>query len=362
MPPSSFAPPARRRIRLALIALALTVLAGTVGMTLIEGWSPLDALYFTVVTLATVGYGDFSPQSTAGRLFAVGLIVVGVAGAAYAVGTLFEAFVEQRFFGELVRRRRTTYEIEHLRDHFIVCGYGRVGRHVVDALVKARRPLVVIEARPEGAAAARAAGQHVIEGDATQDAVLLKAGVQRARGVVTALDTDTANLFITLSCRALRDDLHIVSRVSEDEMEPKFLRAGANRVLCPYTLTGQWLANLVSAPQITDVLDMRTSADYPGLALEEVDVLPGSPLAGRTVGDAAIRADTGATIIALKRGDTLTPNPPPETTMQPGDCAIAFGSWEQLLRFQRFAGETPHSAQALAAPKRAATPQREPSP
>ncbi len=348
MPPS-FTPDTGRRIRLALIAIALTICAGTVGMMLIEGWSPLDALYFTVVTLATVGYGDFAPRSVAGRLFAIGVIVVGVASAGYAASTVFAAFVEQQFFGELVRRRRMTYEIEHLQNHYLVCGYGRVGRHVVDALVQTRRPLVVIEASPEGAAACRAAGHHLIEGDATQDAILLRAGVRRAKGVITALDTDTANLFITLSCRALREDLHIVSRISEDEMEPKFLRAGANRVLCPYTLTGKWLAALASAPHITDALDMRTGADYPGTALEEVTLTTSSLLVGRTTGDPAIRAATGATIIALKRGDTLTANPPPDTTMRPGDCAVAFGSWEQLLRFQQYAGETPYSANVMAA-------------
>ena len=354
LPSSSFVPETGRRIRRALLALALTICGGTVGFALIEHWSPLDAFYVTVVTLATVGYGDLAPESAAGRLFAVALIVVGVAGATYAASTLFASIVEQRFFGELVRRRRMTYEIEHLRDHYLVCGYGRVGRHVVDALVQMHRPLVVIEANVEGAAACRAAGHHVIEGDATQDAVLLRAGVQRAKGVITALDTDTANLFITLSCRALREDLHIVSRISEDTMEPKFLRAGADRVLCPYTLTGKRLASLASAPQITDALDMRTGADYLGIALEEVTLTMDSQLVGRTVSDPAIRAATGATIIALKRGDVLTPNPPPDTMMHPGDCAIAFGSWEQLLRFQQYAGETPHGATSAAA--RAAKP------
>jgi len=322
-----------RRIRIAVIALIATVIIGTAGYMLVERWSFLDALFMTVITLTTVGYGEVRPLSTGGRVFTIGLIFIGVSAAAYAASTLFETFIEQQFFGNILQERRMIRDIEHMQDHYIVCGFGRVGRNVVQELAGNHCPLVVVEGHPESAEAARAAGYLTVEGDATRDSVLLQAGVKRAKGVVSAVDTDTANLFIVVSCRALNEDLHIVARVSEEEIESKFLRAGADRVLCPYSLTGRRLAAMASAPNITDVLDMLVNPDYNGLALEEVQITAQSSLAGRNTGDAFIRRETGATVIAVKRGETITANPPEDTRIGAGDFVVAFGTREQLTRF-----------------------------
>ncbi len=332
-----------RRIRIALTALVVTVVAGTAGFMLIEGWSFLDAFYMTAITLTTVGYGEVHPLDPVGKIFTIGLIVIGVGAAAYTASTLFETLIEQRFFGEILRGRRMVHDIEALRDHYIVCGYGRVGRHVAEELAGNHRSLVVVEGRPEIAETARVDGYLVVDGDATRDSVLLQAGVKRAKGVVSALDTDTANLFIVVSCRALKEDLHIVSRVSEEEIETKFLRAGADRVLCPYSMTGRRLAAMASAPNITDVLDMMMNPDYNGLGLEEVEINADSPFVGKCTGDAFIREQTGTTVIAVKRGETINANPPADTVIAVGDFLVAFGTRDQLTRFLDVADQTPNS-------------------
>jgi voltage-gated potassium channel len=322
--------------------------AGTIGFMLIEHWSLLDALFMTTITLTTVGYDEVHPMDAAGRLFDIGLIVDGVATAAYAFSGLAETFIEQRFFRTIVKERRMAREIERLRDHFVVCGYGRVGMHVALELAREGKPFVVIEQDPTLVETCRATGFPVVLGDATQDAVLLRAGIERARGIVTALNSDAANLYITLSCRSLHADLFIVARASDESAEPKLARAGANRVLCPYSLTGRRLAEMVVEPEMTSIVEMIGRHRHLELYLEEATIRAESSLIGRQIGDASIRVETGAQIVAIKKFDgALLANPSPQLRINAGDTLVAIGTREQLHRFAALAGEMDAAAEEV---------------
>jgi len=326
------------RARIAIAALLVVFGIGTTGFMVIERWSFLDAAYMTVITLTTIGYGEVHPLGTGGRIFDMGLIVVGVTSVLYALGIIAEGALEQRLFQNIVKERRMAREIERLHDHFIVCGYGRVGMNVAIELAREGKEFVVIEQDPTLVEACHAAGYDVVMGDATQDTVLLRAGVERAKGVVTALNSDAANLYITLSCRSLHASLFIVARASEESVEPKLIRAGANRVLCPYSLTGRHLAEMVIAPQITNVMEVIGRHGHLELYLEEVTILGGSPLIGRQIGDATIRIETGAAIVAIKKyDDALLANPSPTLRINMNDTLVVIGTREQVGRFQTMA-------------------------
>lgn len=328
------------RVRIAVAALVVVFVLGTAGYMVIERWSFLDAAYMTVITLSTIGYGEVHPLGAAGRIFTMVLIVVGVATGLYALGTLAEAALEHHIFQSIVKERRMARDVERLRDHYIVCGYGRVGKHVAIELERVGKPFVVIERDADLAEQCRAAGYRLVQGDATQDAILLTAGVERARGVITAIDSDAANLYITLSCRSLRANLYIVARASDESVEPKLTRAGADRVLCPYTLTGRRLAEMVIEPQLTNVMEVIGRHSHLELYLEEVAVLPASPLVGRQIGDATIRVETGAAIVAIKKyDDTLLANPSPQLRINAADTLVAIGTREQLRRFNALASK-----------------------
>ncbi len=338
------------RLRIAIAALIAVFALGTVGFMVVEHWSLLDAMFMTMITLSTIGYGEVRPLDTPGRIFDMGLIIIGVATGGYAISVLAETFIEQQFFRRLVRERRMTREIEHLHDHFIVCGYGRVGLNVARELAGAGKRFVVIEQDNALVEECQAAGYDVVHGDATQDTVLIKAGVERARAVVTALSSDAANLYITLSCRSLRANLFIVARASEESVEPKFVRAGANRVLCPYSLTGRRLAEMVIDPQITDVIEVIGRHRHLELFLEEVTIHPDGGLVGREIGDATIRVETGAAIVAIKReDDRMLANPAPSTRITAGDTLVAIGTRDQLHRFRQLASEPANQPRAAGA-------------
>jgi voltage-gated potassium channel len=309
------------------------------GFMAIERWSFIDSFYMTVITLATIGYGEVRPLDTAGRIFDIVLIVVGVTSGAYAIGTIAELLIEQHVFQDVVRERRMTHEIDQLTKHVILCGYGRVGMNVAIELRRMGKPFVVLEQSVERVRQCHRLGYLAIAGDATQDSILLRAGVERAEAVVTALESDAANLYVTLSCRSLRTDLFIVSRASDESAEPKLLRAGANRVLCPYSLTGRWLAEMVAKPEIAEIVEFSGPSNHLDLHLDELTIAAGSPLVGREIGDTTIRTLTGATIIGRREHEAIIPNPAPDTPIGVGDTLLVIGTREQVRRFRTFMEE-----------------------
>lgn len=314
------------RLRRSLVAFLAVIVVGTLGYVLL-GFGLLDALYQTVTTVATVGYREVQPLSDVGQVFTMVLIVAGVGTALYTFGVTFEWLVE----GELRhtrRRRLMDRRIAHLHGHVIVCGWGRVGRAIAERMATDGTQVVVVDSNPERLDDIE--HLHVI-GDATRDSVLQEAGIERAKALIAAIDTDAENLYVTLSGRSLRPDLFIIARARDESSDAKLLRAGADRVVNPQALGGARMAAFVSQPHVSEFLDVVMHEGQVEFRLEEVRITDGSSLAGFTLRDARIREVTGALILALRNeeGDFVT-NPHPDTVVTPGQILIAIGTPSQL--------------------------------
>jgi voltage-gated potassium channel len=299
------------------------LLLGMIGLALSEDVGLWYAFRWALDTAATVG-GFPQPRTTAGQIIHVGLIVVGVGTLFYALATVAEFFVAGHV-GDLLAARRTQKMIDSLTDHHIICGFGRVGRQVARDLHAARGSYVVVDANPESRHRAEALGVRLIEGDATDDAVLEQAGIQRARSIIACADSDANNVFITLTARELRADIVIVARAANEDTEKKLKRAGADRVISPYKASGTEMARLALHPQLSGVVDV--DVEY---RMEEIMVGDACEAVGHTVGD--IRG--GAMIVGLRRGPDFQPQPPAETTLIPGDVIVAMGTPTTLERLE----------------------------
>lgn len=318
----------RQLIRPALI-IVLIMLTGTIGFMVIEGWGVLDALYMTVTTMATVGFGEIHPLSPQGRVFTIALIVLGVGGALYLLTTMMQ-FVFEGHLGRNLERRRMQRRIDHLRDHFILCGFGRVGRQVSHDFRAAGVPFVVIDVNQSSLDAAAEEGCLCVRGDAADDDTLRRAGIETARGLVTCVNSDADNIFVTLSARALRADLFIVARGNNDEAAPKLRRAGADRVVSPYSIGGRQMAMLATRPAAVELIDRVLSHADVDLLLEDFTIREGSRLVGRTVREVGQEIAPGVLILAIRRQAQLVTQPPWDAAVGVGDELVAFGTSAQL--------------------------------
>lgn len=314
------------------VGLLVLPAIGVAGYRWIEGWPLLDALYMTVITLSTVGYTEVHPMSSAGRIFTMGLIAGGGVLAAYALTQVAQIV----FSGELRRywvgqkRRRMLAE---LSQHFIVCGYGRVGRNVVAELQIERLPFVVIEPQADKVSAVQESGALAVQGDAAVEDVLRQAGIERARGLVACAKTDADNVFIVLTARSLRPDLTIVARADFEESAAKLRRAGANRVILPYHITGRRMVTMLVRPDVADFLDEVSHTSGMELVLEQIRIAPTSPLVGMSLADAQARHDFDVTVLACKHADgQWNTRPHSETVMQLGCQMIALGTLPNLQK------------------------------
>ncbi len=321
----------RRVVALILIPFLLFAF-GTVGYMIIEGWNVLDAFYMTAITLTTVGFGEVRTLTTYGRIFTVVLLVAGVAFVAYGLEYLLTANL-----GNTWRKRRMMQTIESLENHVIVSGYGRVGQSAVASLLNSKRNVVVIEKDPEKTAEMDQLGLTYLVGDATRDEALLQAGIERAWGLLICTGDDSRNLFIVLSARALNSKLYIVTRSVDAENDRKMRRAGANRVVSPYRIGGQHMANIVIRPHVTDFFDVVTLDGGIELWVEELVIGQTSTLVGRTVGEANIRQETGVSIIAMLR-ENHSSIPKAHTMLRAGDELIVVGTREQLTKLEKLTG------------------------
>lgn len=311
------------RFRLSLALLLATVVYGVVGYQLVESWSLLDSIYMTVITISTVGFREVSPLGAGGQIFTISLILLGLVTVFSALGIATE-LVASGDLAKWIRRRRLEKRVGRLSGHFIICGFGRVGRFTGEEFAREGIPFLVIDR--DAALSASLAEMRIacLNADATEEAVLLEAGIERARGLVAAVDSDEANLSITLTARALNPYLTIVARSSRPESIEKLQRAGADRATSADALGGTWMAFLALRPAVPDFFEMVTVD--PELGFEEVDVRPGSPLDSKTVGEAR-SLYPGSLILSLTRDETAPrPFPDDDVLLVAGDRAIVAGT------------------------------------
>jgi voltage-gated potassium channel len=328
------------RLRAFLLALSVPVLLlgiGTAGYMLVEGWSAFDALYMSAITVSTVGYLEVHPLSAGGRVFTMGYLLVGVFSLFYVSAAIIRSVVSGEV-GKHLGRQMMERTLATIEGHVVVCGLGRMGRIVCQEFSAMEMRFVVIDRDAplvENLSIPHGIG---LAGDATSDEVLRQAGVERARTLVTLAASDADNLYIVMSARLLNDKLHIVARAADDEAEKKLKRAGANRVVSPYVIGGQRVAQAVLRPAVLDFIELATREDFLELQIEEVAIGPRGSLVGAQIRDNRIRQDLGVMVLAVRKpSGQMQFNPTPETTLDAGDVIIALGHKEQLTRLQTLA-------------------------
>ncbi|HKB09344.1 MAG TPA: potassium channel protein [Vicinamibacterales bacterium] len=317
------------------VALLVSVVAlGTVGYSLTEHWTPWHAFYVTLLGITTV---DLPPLSRNGQIFTVFLLVSGVGATLYTF-TLIATVVVEGGLPKRLQRRRQARMLEIIREHFIICGYGRIGSIVAEQFRRQHVPHVIVERDPERAQVALEHGALTVEADASAEDVLKKVGVERARGLVAVVGTDAENVYTVLSARVLRPDLFIVSRAETEDATQKLRRAGANRVISPYQIGGLRIAQTALRPAVVDFVEFATSAANIELAMEEITVRAGSPFANLSVVDANLRQRYGVIIVAIQRTDRrMDFNPAPETRIESGDKLVVLGRPDSLKKLEAHA-------------------------
>lgn len=331
-----------RRLRMVVQGIILLILAGALGYMILEGWGFTDALYMTVITLSTVGFGEIQPLSPVGRLFTVILIVVGVGAAAYMFSSLAEYIVAGELRGTL-QRRRMQRTINDFDAHYVVCGFGRVGQQVAQELEANGAQVVIVDRDATRLDYDTHPDQLFILGDASDDEVLKRAGISRAKGLVAATGSDAENVYITLTARALKRDLIIVVRGIMPDSEPKLRKAGADHVILPHAIGGRRMAGMLMRPTVVDFLDVVMHSEDLELWLEDIVVSAGCRLADSTLGKAQVRSRTGANILAIKTADgQLLTNVAAENQLHAGDVMVALGTRQQLRELDALAsGQKP---------------------
>jgi len=323
-----------RRIRLSIVLFTIVVAVGIAGYMAIEGWPFKDALYMTIITVTTVGYREVNPLTSAGQYFTIFIALAGVGTAFYLFVSTAEFMIEGHLKGFLAVRKLEK-EIARLDNHYILCGFGRVGENVAGEFKVAGERFVIIENNPERVEDARSKGYLCIEGDASSDEILIKAGVERARGLVAAVDSDADNVFVTLTARVLNPGINIVARAILEESKEKLIRAGANKVVSPSRIGGKRIASIMLRPLVTDYLDVVTSSKELEFSLEELIVSDTSKVKGMTIEEANIRKRTGAVILAIrKRTGEFNTAPSSKTILDEGDHLVVLGTRNQLEAIQ----------------------------
>lgn len=321
----------KRHILFAMAAVLVAIALGAIGFYLIEGWSILDSLYVAVQTVTTVGYGDRTPATQNGRIFSTVFMLAGVGVVLYALTTTVHAIVQSELIATFGARRMSR-RMSKLREHFIVCGAGRVGSHLVRGLLNSAERFIVIERDPQRVAELTDLGVMVLIRDATLEESLREAGVEHARGLAACLPNDADNVYVVLTARDLNPKLHIVARAAEEQAEPKLIRAGANRVVAPTIIGGHRMAMALTKPAVDDFLGSIT-ANKLELAFEQLEVDAGSMLVGHKLSETNIRSELDIVVVSIRRSDgRILFNPSGEALIENGDILIAIGHAESLMK------------------------------
>ena len=327
-----------KKLKIIVMILVAVVLFGIIGYSVIERWPLLDAVYMTFITLSTVGFKEVYVLSPAGRMFTILLILVGVAGAAYTLRVIGQWIVEGEM-QKLLGRRRMQKGIKELVNHYVVCGFGRVGRRIAQELCNRKVPFVVIDNDLQRIEQAEKDGFLFVQGDSTLDQTLIDAGIERARALITAVANEADGVFIVLSARQLSPQLLITARTETDEGKKKLLRAGANKVISPYKIGAIRMALTTLRPNLVDFMKIITFDKETGLTIEEIQIKPGSPMIDSTLRECSIRKEFGIMVAGIKKtGKDVFLNPSPDTKIEAGDILIVIGDREGLEKLEKLYG------------------------
>ncbi len=329
--------PVYRRFALIVALIAATLAVGTTGFALIEHYPVFDAFYMSLITITTVGYEEIHPLSFAGRIFNSFLLLFGVGVMFYAVGAITQTVLETEF-DEVLKKRRTKKMIELLRDHYILCGFGRVGRGAATELQRTGVKFLVMEKDEDRVEWAIKSGFLAVLADSTRDDMLHEAGVTRAKGLIAALATDADNLFLILSAKSLNPNLRVSSRVSEEGSEAKMRRAGADSVFMPYSITGYRLAQSLLRPHVFEFLDVTAETSNLGLnvGIEQVEIGRGGHFEPRTLNEMHLRKEMSIIALAIRRkSGEMVFNPVKQETVQSGDWLIVMGRNEDVRKLEK---------------------------
>ena len=328
-------PQNQRRILFAVAAVAIALALGTVGFSLIEGWSLRDSLYVAAQTVTTVGYGDLTPATQNGRIFSTVFMLVAVGVVLFSLTTTV-AIVQSELVEQFGRRRQSR-RMSKLRNHYIICGAGRVGSQLVRGLLGGQETFIVIEIDPARVAELTDLGVTVLVRDATLEESLREAGVRQARGLAACLPDDADNVYVVLSARDLNPGLHIVARAAEEEAESKLIRAGANRVVAPTIIGGRRMAMALTKPAVDDFIGSIT-ANKLELAFEQLEIGPSSPLVGQKLSQTSFRSELDIVVVSIRRSDgRILFNPSGDAVIESGDILIAIGHAESLMKLTAMA-------------------------
>lgn len=326
-----------RHLRFSVASLVSIIALGTFGYVLIESWSMFDALYMTVITLATVGFREVHELSPQGKLFTIVLIISGTGIIAYTLSSLLQFTLEGQL-RKILGRKKLESRISKLRGHYIICGFGRIGHLICREFQSRPMPFVVVEKDLHNLERLNREGYLYVEGDATDDEILQAAGVAHAKGLITAVTSDTDNVYITLTARGLNPKLFILARAGEEGSEKKLMRAGASKVISPYTIGANRMAQAILRPSVVDFIELATTNAHLALQIEEIMVASVSELTGKTLIDSGIRQSMGVIIVGIKNSDgQMVFNPPPSMVIEAHSVLITLGERKAINQLEKIA-------------------------
>jgi voltage-gated potassium channel len=323
-----------RHLRLSVALLVAIIASGTLGYRLIEGWQTFDALYMTVITLSTVGFKEVHNLSPDGKIFTIILIISGTSTIAYTLGRLLQFTLEGQL-RRLLGRKKLENRISKLRNHYIICGFGRIGHLICREFQSRPTPFVIVEKDSHLIERLVREGFLFVEGDATDDETLQAAGIDHAKGLITAVTSDTDNVYITLTARGLNPKLFILARAGEEGSEKKLMRAGASKVISPYTIGASRMAQAILRPSVVDFIEIATTSEHLELQIEEITVSVKSELAGKSLIDSGVRQTMNIIIVGIKQTDgQMIFNPAPDKVIEPNSVLIILGQRKAISQLE----------------------------